>query len=87
MNNVLEYSTVVCHDNEIGVSSLPPSVLADWNKSDYHFKPLAEAVRLFEKEQIKKAVELYGGTVEDKKYIAEKLGISLATLYNKLNDQ
>lgn len=87
LNNVLEYSTVVCHDNEIGVSSLPPSVLADWNKSDYHFKPLAEAVRLFEKEQIKKAVELYGGTVEDKKYIAEKLGISLATLYNKLNDQ
>jgi len=87
LNNVLEYSSVVCHDNEIGVSSLPPSVLEDLNQGGYYFKPLAEAVRLFEKEQIKKAVAFYGESVEDKKNIAGKLGISLATLYNKLNDQ
>ncbi len=86
LNNVLEYSTVVCRNNEIGRSNLPPSVLSDIDKENFNFRPLSEAVRIFEKEQIEKAVEIYGDTVEDKKVIAKKLGISLATLYNKLND-
>ena len=79
LNNVIEYSAVVCRNNEIGRADLPPTVLADTERESFKFRPLSEAVRLFEKEQIKKAVEIYGDTVEDKKMIAKKLGISLAT--------
>ncbi len=86
LNNVLEYSAVVCRNNEIGDSNLPPSVLPTIDKSNYKFRPLSEAIRIFEKEQIKQAMDIYGDTVEDKKNIAKKLGISLATLYNKLNN-
>lgn len=86
LNNVLEYSTVVCPNNVIEYSNLPPSVLSSVDKTDYQLKPLVEAVHVFEKEQILQAFQLYGDTVEDKKNIAKRLGISLATLYNKLND-
>ncbi|QAT42143.1 sigma-54 interaction domain-containing protein [Aminipila luticellarii] len=86
LNNVLEYSTVVCHDDEIGTASLPPTVLPHSEQTDYKLRRLSEAVRAFEKEQISTAVEMYGDTVESKKMIAKKLGISLATLYNKLNN-
>lgn len=86
LNNVLEYSAVVCRNNEIGISNLPPSVFSNTDKTNDKFRPLSEAVRIFEKEQIMQAIDVYGDTVEDKKNIAKKLGISLATLYNKLND-
>ena len=86
LNNVIEYSAVVCRNNEIGRADLPPTVLADTEQESFKLRPLSEAVRMFEKEQIEKAVEIYGDTVENKRMIAKKLGISLATLYNKLND-
>ena len=36
--------------------------------------------------EIKKALELYGTTTEDKKLIAKKLGIGIATLYRKIDE-
>ncbi|WZL74982.1 hypothetical protein QBE52_02940 [Clostridiaceae bacterium 35-E11] len=38
-----------------------------------------------EKQAIINAINKYGTTYESKKIIAKKLGISLATLYNKIN--
>ena len=41
-------------------------------------------VRAFEKNEILKMMEFYGSDLQAKKLIAEKLGISLASLYAKL---
>lgn len=39
-----------------------------------------------EEREIKKALEIYGVTTEDKKKIAKKLGIGIATLYRKIDE-
>lgn len=85
LNNVMEYSTVISHTSEIDVTHLPPLVMEKPTEADFKLEKLSEMVKSFEKQQLTRALELYGDTVEDKKLIAAKLGISLATLYNKLN--
>ena len=49
-------------------------------------RTLYERTREFEKQEILRAVALYGNTLEGKKMAAKSLGISLASLYNKLKD-
>ena len=39
-----------------------------------------------EEMEIKKALDFYGVTTEDKKMIAKKLGIGIATLYRKIDE-
>ena len=48
-------------------------------------KTLQERVREFEKKEIEEMLFLYGYDMEGKKTAAKELGISLATLYNKMN--
>ncbi len=43
-------------------------------------------IKELEEREIKKALELYGITTEDKKVIAKKLGIGIATLYRKIDE-
>ena len=47
-------------------------------------KSLQERVREFERKEIEEMLFLYGYDTEGKKKVAKELGISLATLYNKL---
>ncbi len=46
---------------------------------------LQKRVREFEKKEIEEMLFLYGYDTEGKKKVAKELGISLATLYNKLS--
>lgn len=48
-------------------------------------KSLKDRVKEFEKKEIEDMLFLYGYDMEGKKLVANELGISLATLYNKLN--
>jgi len=69
----------------ISMQSLPRKIVKKNNeviedKNNFNVRPLVE----IEIEMIKKAIRIYGETLEGKKQVAEKLGIDLSTLYRKL---
>lgn len=87
LRNILEFSSVMCSDGVITPENLPgqilenprvPALPSTLNQS------LAEKVKSFEKREIEYLLAKYGDNLSGKKKVAEKLGISLATLYNKL---
>ena len=47
---------------------------------------LEERVRRFERQEIQNTLLLYGQDMEGKRKAAKELGISLATLYNKMKE-
>ena len=47
---------------------------------------LEERVRRFERQEIQNTLLLYGRDMEGKRKAAKELGISLATLYNKMKE-
>ena len=85
LKNIVEFLYNIAEDSEIVQKNLPPklnkSILLDTNEE---IKNLKERVKEFESEYLKKIVSIYGNTLEGKKKAAEVLGISLATLYNKI---
>jgi len=82
--NVLEFSSFKAKDGLITLECLPESLYAveEINTSD----KLSERVRAFEKREILKELNKYGADTEGKRKAAKKLGISLASLYNKIGD-
>ena len=72
----------LCEDDTITAAALPDSVrraLADEQK-----ETLAERVYAFEQAEIRTMLYRYGNTLEGKRKATAALGISLASLYNKL---
>lgn len=55
-------------------------------KTSHSNLTLEERVRRFEREEIKAEIALHGEDVEGKRAAAKALGISLASLYNKLKE-
>lgn len=84
LKNVLEYSTLMSEGDLIDVGDLPPTVTEGIKAAAYTGQTLAERVKQFEKQQILSTVKQCGNTLSGKKQAAKQLGISLATLYNKL---
>ena len=70
-----------------GCISIVTTLVSHQLKTSAKELTLEERVRRFEKQEIQAEVDLQGGGVEGKKRAAEKLGISLSTLYNKLKEQ
>lgn len=68
----------------VGSISIVTSIELSKKQKEVHTGTLNERVRRFEGEEIRYMMSLYGSNVSSKKKIAEELGISLATLYNKL---
>lgn len=69
-----------------GTISIVTTVESHKLKTEHSNLTLAERVRRFEREEIKAEIALHGGGVEGKRAAAKALGISLATLYNKLKE-
>lgn len=82
LRNVLEASVYLSPDGLITPDSLPEHILR--RPEPERRLPLSQRVREFERAEIKKLLQQYGDTLEGKKKAAAELGISLATLYNKL---
>lgn len=82
LRNVLEASVYLSADGFITPDSLPEHILR--HSEGEQQLTLSQRVRAFEHAEIQKLLQRYGDTLEGKKRAAAELGISLATLYNKL---
>ena len=85
LHNAVRVAAVLAETDVIGIHNLPHNLRnrtpEHW---DYQLPQLKDAVRETESRVIRQAIQKYGDTKEGKKLAAQALGISLATLYNKL---
>jgi two-component system NtrC family response regulator len=80
--NVIEHAAILCDDGPISSQHLPANFSSRRLRVP-HFKTLATlTLREVEMQCIQQSLERHGG---NKPKAAEELGISLKTLYNKLN--
>lgn len=85
LRNVLEFSAYLTPSGIITADSLPGD-LSQPKGEDTQGLTLAQRTRAFEKQVIQEALARNGSTLEGKKKTAKELGISLASLYNKLGN-
>lgn len=87
LKNVIEYGAMMCDNNLITIENLPKRIEEEGLRNDLvQIKSLASVARETELNEIRKALIKYGDTVDGKKKVAKSLGISLASLYNKLKN-
>lgn len=87
LQNVVEYAANLCNSDTMELSDLPESMRLQLNLTETEVKP-PQPVHHLPDSQEKKILDLlenYGHTLEGKKKVADALGISLRTLYRKLN--
>jgi transcriptional regulator with PAS, ATPase and Fis domain len=83
LENAVEYIVnMLGSDREIHVEHLPPKLIEGNDNVDTDKELKLESL---ERNAIIKALKRYGTNTEDKKIAAEALGISLASLYRKIN--
>jgi two-component system, NtrC family, response regulator HydG len=79
LQNAIEYAVVLCRGNQIEVDDLPPEV------REATFRPsTASGIRSLESVELEYIQSVLHALGDNKVRTAEKLGISLATLYRKL---
>lgn len=99
LEHVIEYIVNMLPENGlISLDCLPAHILGGYNvelvgykdNKDAAARPRAEntgeiqLLRILEEKEIRKALEKYGNTTSGKKMAAKALGLSLATLYRKM---
>lgn len=84
LRNVLEFSSCVADNGTIDLAVLPGNLV--FPRQGAENLPLAQRVRAFEKKEIVRLLQKNGDSLPGKQKTADMLGISLATLYNKLSD-
>ena len=85
LRNAIEFSVNNMEDATIEARHLPYRIRFEGGSAtDGPVRRLSEVIREAEKNEIAKAINTYGGGLEGKKKAAEALGISLASLYNKM---
>ena len=84
LRNVLEFAAYLSPDGTIRRESLPGDLL---RRREGEPLTLVQRVKEFERREVMKAVERHGSTTQGKRAAAAELGISLASLYNKLSGE
>lgn len=83
LRNVLEFAAYLAPAGVVTEENFPGHLVRPDEAEEA--LPLAQRVRAFERQEIRKALEHNGATLAGKQKTARELGISLATLYNKLS--
>jgi transcriptional regulator with PAS, ATPase and Fis domain len=83
LRNLIEYATIFEKGRLVGTDNIKKKMTAADEKEDL---TLAEITKRFEKTIIQDHIRRFGSSLEAKRKIAEKLGISIATLYRKLEE-
>lgn len=84
LKNVIDYATAMMDGYIIESCHLPKRLSAFCSGPDKPVSRLKDRLQELEKEEIRKAIQYFGDNLEGKKQAAAALGISLATLYSKL---
>lgn len=85
MKNILEFISIIAKDGVIREENLPKAIIENSEEIELRICNLPDKIKKFEREEISKAIEYFGDTVDGKKEAAKCLGISLSTLYYKLS--
>jgi transcriptional regulator with PAS, ATPase and Fis domain len=80
LRNLIEYAVIFEENSYIGAENLRKKMGTSTSEN----LKLSELTRLYEKSVINSKIQELGGDLESKKKAAEHLGISIATLYRKL---
>jgi len=83
LRNLVEYAVIFEENNFIGRENLRKK-MGDYNETE-HMK-LVDLTKAYEKSVINNKIQKMGDNFESKKEVANQLGISIATLYRKLED-
>jgi len=83
LRNVLEFAAYLSQNGHITAQDLPANL---GKRAEDTVEPLAQQVRRFEREAIRRRLRVNGESLAGKKQTAKELGISLASLYNKLQE-
>jgi len=85
MKNILEFTSIIAKDGVIREENLPKAIIENSEEIELRICNLPDKIKKIEREEISKAIEYFGDTVDGKKEAAKCLGISLSTLYYKLS--
>lgn len=80
--NIIEFAVSACEAQEITPNDLP--ILSKVRPQSAMNRMLSDSTRSSEREAITEVLKSFGRSVEGKRKAAGQLGISLATLYNKI---
>ncbi len=83
LRNLIEYATIFAKGSLVGTDHIKKKMMATDERENL---TLAEITRRFEKTIIQDHIRRFGSSLEAKRRIAKKLGISIATLYRKLEE-
>lgn len=83
LRNVLEFVSYLSDDGMIRARTLPNNIPGQIDRSE----TLAQRVKHFEQIEIQRLLQRNGSDLKGKRKTAMDLGISLASLYNKLGDK
>ena len=81
LRNVIEFLSYLTDDGVINEDILPETLK---QPTEEKILILSQRVRQFERSEINKLLRINGNNLEGKRTTANQLGISLASLYNKI---
>lgn len=82
LQNVIEYAANLCEEETLTLKDLPEYLLSNIDKENIQ---QTKNKKQCEESRINELLDKYGYTLEGKKQVSEILGISLRTLYRKIN--
>lgn len=83
LRNLIEYAVIFEKNDLVGTDNLQKKLRSN---EDRKHRTLAEMTREYEKMVIKNELRRFGQSLDAKRRIADRLGISIATLYRKIEE-